>query len=72
LLKATGFSRKVIVQDIAILRAFSGYEIIATPQGIYVPSAYQQRVSQVMAVKHSQEQIEDELMTIVILGGKVG
>lgn len=70
LAKGYGVSRQVIVQDIAILRA-SGYEIIATPQGYMIPSAYQQRVSRVMAVKHSQEQIEDELMTIVDLGGKV-
>lgn len=70
LAKGYGVSRQVIVQDIAILRA-SGYEIIATPQGYMIPSAYQQRVSRVMAVKHNHAQIGDELMSIVDLGGKV-
>lgn len=63
-------SRQVIVQDIAVLRA-AGYDIIATPQGYIVPGAFQTRPTRVMAVKHGYDQIEDELMAIVDLGGRV-
>ncbi|AEE95372.1 transcription repressor NadR [Mahella australiensis] len=69
---ATAFdvSRQVIVQDIAILRA-AGINIIATPQGYMLPDAIKQKVSRVFACRHTPEQIEDELCTIVSLGGKV-
>jgi len=64
-------SRQIIVQDIAILRA-AGYDIIATPQGYLIPRVGQsQRITRVIAVKHSRDQIEDELTTIVDLGGTV-
>lgn len=66
-----GVSRQVIVQDIAILRA-SGFEIIATPQGymtIKYPGSNQQR--RVIACKHYQDRMEEELITIVDLGGKI-
>jgi len=64
-------SRQIIVQDIAILRA-AGYEIIATPQG-YMKMRYNQmqRITRVVAVKHSNSDIEDELMAIVDLGGRI-
>ncbi|MDN5277465.1 MAG: uncharacterized protein PWR01_1430 [Clostridiales bacterium] len=66
-----GVSRQVIVQDIAILRA-AGEEIIATPQGYMIPkNLYPRRYRRVIACKHSDEGIEDELMTIVDLGGTV-
>lgn len=69
---ATAFdvSRQVIVQDIAILRA-SGINIIATPQGYMLPDAVRQTVSRVFACHHTPEQIEDELLAMVSLGGKV-
>lgn len=64
-------SRQVIVQDIAILRA-AGNEIIATPQGYIMPSLPRLKAyRRVMAIKHSSSDMEDELMTIVDLGGKV-
>ena len=64
-------SRQIIVQDIAILRA-AGYEIIATPQG-YMMMRYNQiqRITRVVAVKHSHNDIEDELIAIVELGGRI-
>lgn len=66
-----GVSRQVIVQDIAILRA-AGEEIIATPQGYMIPqNMYPRRYRRVIACKHSEDGIEDELMTIVDLGGTV-
>lgn len=61
-------SRQVIVQDIALLRA-SNYDIMATTKGYMIqsPSVY----SRIFQVCHGDEQIEDELNTIVDAGGKV-
>lgn len=61
-------SRQIIVQDIALLRA-TGYEILSTNRGyiLNAPTA----ASRVIAVNHSNEQIEEELNLIVDLGGKV-
>lgn len=63
-------SRQVIVQDIALLRA-EGRDIIATPQGYILMSQNPESVKRVIAVKHSEEDMEDELRTIVNMGGKV-
>ncbi|HHV72147.1 MAG TPA: transcription repressor NadR [Clostridia bacterium] len=64
-------SRQVIVQDIALLRV-KGANILATPQGyIYMnptPVGLSQRT---LACQHTRDDIEDELETIVGLGGKV-
>ena len=66
-----GVSRQVIVQDIAILRA-GGAEIIATPNGyITPPNLDSRKYRRIIACKHSREDTEDELMTIVDLGGTV-
>ena len=66
-----GVSRQVIVQDIALLRA-SGQEIIATPQGYMILSASNKGGSRrVIACKHSHEDMEDELMTIVNFGATI-
>lgn len=61
-------SRQVIVQDIALIRA-SGHDILSTNRGYVLnePSA----VSRVFKVKHTDEQLEDELNSIVDLGGIV-
>lgn len=61
-------SRQVIVQDIALIRA-SGYNILSTNRGYVLnePAV----VSRVFKVKHSDEQLEDELNSIVDLGGVV-
>ncbi|MCR2044358.1 transcription repressor NadR [Anaerosalibacter massiliensis] len=72
LAKKLGVSRQIIVQDIAILRA-SGEEIIATPQGyIVLKDVNERRLIKTIVCKHSTyEEIEDELKTIVDIGGKV-
>ena len=65
-------SRQVIVQDIALLRA-KGYDIIATPQGYIDNSRKQAQLSHkiTIASKHEKEDIQDELETIVDLGGSI-
>ncbi len=63
-------SRQVVVQDIALLRA-EGSSIIATPQGYMVTGEEKSRTSRVIAVKHGRDEIRDELLTIVALGGRV-
>ncbi|HHV27644.1 MAG: transcription repressor NadR [Clostridiaceae bacterium] len=72
LAKKLGVSRQVIVQDIAILRA-SGEEIIATPQGyIILKDVDGNRIIKTIVCKHSTyDEIEDELKTIVDMGGKI-
>jgi hypothetical protein len=63
-------SRQVIVTDIAVLRA-AGEEIQASPQGYYLyrPVANMHRA--VVAVKHTPEQTEDELLALVDMGVEV-
>ena len=65
-------SRQVIVQDIAILRA-KGENIFATPQGYLMPRIYEKdRLIKTIVCNHkNNEELEDELRTIVDLGGKV-
>ena len=60
LAKELDVSRQVIVQDIALLKA-AGYEILSTNKG-YV-------INDVAA--HTRDQTEDELTTIVDIGGTV-
>ncbi len=61
-------SRQVIVQDIALLRA-EGYPIISTNKGyLYAGSL---KKSRIFKVCHSDEEIADELNTIVDFGGTV-
>ncbi len=63
-----GVSRQIIVQDISLLKA-SGYEILSTHHGYIVQgSPLKERV---FKLKHTREQTEDELNTIVDLGGTV-
>ena len=66
--KELGVSRQIIVGDVALLRA-SGQEIIATPRGYILDTSSTN--SYTIAVKHNNEQLEEELNTIVDLGGKV-
>ncbi len=65
-------SRQVIVQDIALLRA-RGYDIIATPQGYINQSGNQTEDSYTFTIasKHEEEGIQEELATIVDLGGTI-
>ena len=67
LAKKLGVSRQIIVGDVALIRA-SGTNIIATPRG-YILDSKQQNQTYTIAVNHSQEQMTDELYTIVDLGG---
>ena len=67
LAKKLGVSRQIIVGDVALIRA-SGTNIIATPRG-YILDCKQQNQTYTIAVNHSQEQMADELYTIVDLGG---
>jgi len=70
--KLFNVSRQIIVQDIALLRA-AGYNIIATPQGYIHPSSLEleQRHRRMIACRHDVSQMEEELLTIVDLGGKI-
>lgn len=61
-------SRQVIVQDIALLRA-AGYDIISTNRG-YILSA-PHMAERIFKVSHTEEQLEDELCSIVDLGGRI-
>ncbi len=65
-------SRQVIVQDIALLRA-KGETILATPRGYLVPGAVGQvpGMTRILACVHSKEGVEEELKTIVRMGGEV-
>lgn len=66
--KETGVSRQVVVQDIALLRT-EGYPIVSTARG-YCLTENKQAV-RLVKVHHTNEQVEDELTTIVDLGGMV-
>lgn len=69
LAKKTGVSRQVIVQDITLLR--TEYSIIATAKGYILHSLVENKPCRVFGVKHTEQQIKEELNTIVDLGGKV-
>ena len=63
-----GVSRQVIVQDIAILRA-NGYDITSTNRGYLLNSGI--GASRVFKCRHSFEEIVDEGMLVINLGGKI-
>lgn len=62
-------SRQVIVQDIALLRA-NGENIVSTNLG-YVLSKNSESASRVFKVKHTDEEVQEELCMIVDCGGMV-
>ena len=63
-----GVSRQIIVQDISVLKGL-GYDILSTHNGyILQKSPLKERV---FKVKHTTEETEDELITIIDLGGTV-
>lgn len=68
LAKTYAVSRQIIVQDIALLRA-AGHNIIATNRGYTISESIV--ASRVFKVSHTDEQVEDELTSIVDLGGVV-
>lgn len=61
-------SRQVIVQDIALIRA-AGHDIISTNRGYIINAPH--LVKRVFKVKHTDEQVEEELNSIVDLGGRI-
>lgn len=61
-------SRQIIVQDITVLRGI-GYEILSTHNGYVMQKS--PLVDRVFKLKHTTEQTEDELNSIVDLGGTV-
>jgi uncharacterized protein len=63
-------TRQVIVQDVALLRA-EGNNIISTPQGYVIITSNVNSVRKVIAVRHGEENIKDELGTIIALGGRI-
>ncbi len=65
---AFNVSRQVIVQDIALIRA-AGHDIISTNRGYIINGPHSAR--RVFKVRHTDEQLEEELNAIVDLGGKV-
>lgn len=70
LAKKLGVSRQVIVQDIALLRA-TNRDILSTARGYLLYPVSAARCNRCFLVSHTTDQIEDELNTIVDLGGKV-
>ena len=68
LARELGVSRQVIVQDIALIRA-AGYEILSTNRGYVLNEPAS--VSRTFKVKHTDDQLEEELYSIVDLGGCV-
>lgn len=68
--KRLGVSRQIIVQDIALLRAVNK-NILSTTKGYILYYQDKEKVNRCFLVKHTTEEIEDELCTIVDHGGKV-
>lgn len=66
-----GVSRQIIVQDIALLRAVNK-NILSTNKGyLLFSNGNAGRIKKTVCVKHTNEEILDELCTIVDLGGRV-
>lgn len=70
LAKQFGVSRQIIVGDVALLRA-KGFQIIATPRGYICQNEQKEGVVHTIAVTHNEAQLQDELYTIVDLGGTI-
>ena len=72
LAKTFGVSRQVIVQDIALIRA-ENHAIVSTNKGYICRTETTENTQpkRVFYVKHSTEQVMDEFMTVLELGGCV-
>lgn len=72
LAKQFGVSRQVIVQDIALLRA-ENRDILSTNKGylLFHSQTAEHAYREVILVRHSGEQILDEMSSIVELGGRM-
>ena len=67
---ATGVSRQVVVQDIALLRS-EGHSILATARGYLLDAPKEERNIRLFKVLHDETRTEEELKLIVDLGGCV-
>lgn len=67
-------SRQIIVSDVALLRA-QGFNISATPRGYILIQSSNVAISHanevILACRHSSEQLQEELYTIVDFGAKI-
>ena len=72
LAKAFGVSRQVIVQDIALIRA-ENHTIVSTNKGYLCRQSGTENTQpkRVFFVKHTTQQVLDEFMTVLELGGTV-
>lgn len=70
LARKLGVSRQIIVQDIALLRAVDK-NIMSTTKGYLYFSPHREKATRCFMVKHSLEDTEDELYTVVDNGGRV-
>lgn len=71
LAKRFGISRQVIVQDIALLRA-TDKNILSTNKGYMIYGEHHRdKCKRIVAVKHTDEQMQDELYTLVDAGARV-
>lgn len=66
--KQFNVSRQIIVQDVTVLKGL-GYEIFSTHHGYILQKS--PLVERVFKLKHTTEETEDELNSIVDLGGTV-
>lgn len=72
LAKALGVSRQVIVQDIALIRA-ENHNILSTNKGyVYrMTDTENTQPKRVFFVKHTTEEVLDEFLTVLELGGTI-
>ena len=72
LARTFGVSRQVIVQDIALIRA-ENHTIISTNKGYICRGEHGEdsQPKRVFCVRHTTEQVMDEFMTVLELGGRV-
>ncbi len=72
LAKGLHVSRQVIVQDIALMRA-ENMAILSTNKGYLLrpDAARSSQPKRVFFVRHSTEQVLDEFMTVIDLGGRI-
>lgn len=61
-------SRQVIVQDMALIRA-NGYDVLSTNRGYVLHKS--NTASRVFYVNHTDDKLEEELCSIVDMGGKI-
>ena len=72
LAKQLQVSRQVIVQDIALMRA-ENHAIVSTNKGYLYRSAAAENTwpKRVFFVRHSTEQVLEEFLTVIELGGRI-